>query len=995
MPEFSSRALKRAFEDPGREYAPMPLWVWNGAVTRQRITEVLEQFRARGIGGSFIHPRPSLVTEYLSEEWFELWSFALEEAERLGLECHIYDENSYPSGFAGGHVPALDPSTQVENLILQKGEEGGSKIIRLQTAPDAWTAGFAYVDLARKRSTQLFIELTHAQYGKHVGHAFGRSIRYVFTDEPTLKCHDGFNVSRDLFNCFHKDHGYDLEPIVDQLMDCDDLGRSIRFDYFRTLQRMFTQAFLRPLHDWCSNNGLGFAGHFDEHNWPYPASCPNSMASQRWMQCPGIDLLGFQFFPDKFKDLSEPHRNLYLMTVKEVTSVGFQLGRERILCETTGGGGYDMGLSEFKAIDDYVLTYGVSLINPHLSHQTLAGARKFDWPHTYSDHSPWWDAYEELARYETRFAWATANARRRHRVLVLQPTLTGWLYYLPESFRSADKKDQMTARLEQLRESQPQLIGRLRDYQVDFDLGDELILEEMGEVTEKQLQVGRCFYDLVVIPPNMEVMLGATAELLRRFLAAGGQLLALEEPPALVDGRPDDRAVKLAQRYSGSWRMMESVEALCLEVRSLLPPAITQADGSPLPSGINHDFGTAPDGSRLHFLSNETRLPISLSLSFPGSRVERWDAESGEVTVLECEEDRDCDASLTIEGWGSLILREISSGSTIGEQGAAKTSLDLCSASLDLAAIVRKEPNVLPLWYCDLETGGRCFSRLHVTTASDQVWRAHGFERSPWEWAVQFRRNLVDQRFEEGSGYKQVFYFKINPGVDLSSISVAVERAWLYNVSVNGQTIDARAGERWFDENFRRLDISNALLIGDNRLELECCPMHPLAEVAPAYLIGDFSLITSSDGFDIGSSQPLRMGKWLDLGHQFYPGGISYTFSFDLIEEAKGIQVTLPDFIGNSAASVAINGETFGWIWKSPHELTIRRPFRRGQHSLEIEIKGNLRNMLGPHFAHSLPVVWSWRNHPKGPAPGDAYSFTPTGLTRPPILSYFTQAAQT
>src|SRR5690606_3769222 len=134
----------------------------------------------------------------------------------------------------------------------------------------------------------------------------------------------------------------------------------------------------------------------------------------------------------------------------------------------------------------------------------------------------------------------------------------------------------------------------------------------------------------------------------------------------------------------------------------------------------------------------------------------------------------------------------------------------------------------------------------------------------------------------EGSGYKQVFYFKINPGVDLSSISVAVERAWLYNVSVNGQTIDARAGERWFDENFRRLDISNALLIGDNRLELECCPMHPLAEVAAGYLIGDFSLITSSDGFDIGSSQPLRMGKWLDLGHQFYPGGISYTFSFDL-----------------------------------------------------------------------------------------------------------------
>lgn len=69
-----------------------------------RITRMLEGFAKRNIGGVFIHPRPGLITEYLSEKWFELWAFALKECKRLGLDCHIYDENSFPSGFAGGHV---------------------------------------------------------------------------------------------------------------------------------------------------------------------------------------------------------------------------------------------------------------------------------------------------------------------------------------------------------------------------------------------------------------------------------------------------------------------------------------------------------------------------------------------------------------------------------------------------------------------------------------------------------------------------------------------------------------------------------------------------------------------------------------------------------------------------------------------------------------------------------------------------------------------------
>jgi len=64
--------------------AAAALLVWNGTVNRRRTTEVLEQFKARGVGGVFVHPRCGLVTEYLSKEYLDQWEWTLQECRRLG-----------------------------------------------------------------------------------------------------------------------------------------------------------------------------------------------------------------------------------------------------------------------------------------------------------------------------------------------------------------------------------------------------------------------------------------------------------------------------------------------------------------------------------------------------------------------------------------------------------------------------------------------------------------------------------------------------------------------------------------------------------------------------------------------------------------------------------------------------------------------------------------------------------------------------------------------
>lgn len=99
--ELCFQTLQEQFANPSSEFRSAPLWVWNSDVTTGDIDRMLAELKEQGFGGAFVHPRPGLETEYLSQEWFDLWDYSLQKGKELGLDIWIYDENSYPSGFAG------------------------------------------------------------------------------------------------------------------------------------------------------------------------------------------------------------------------------------------------------------------------------------------------------------------------------------------------------------------------------------------------------------------------------------------------------------------------------------------------------------------------------------------------------------------------------------------------------------------------------------------------------------------------------------------------------------------------------------------------------------------------------------------------------------------------------------------------------------------------------------------------------------------------------
>lgn len=62
--------------------------------------------RAHGMGGFFMHSREGLETPYLSPEWMDCIRQTVQAAKEAGMNAWLYDEDRWPSGFAGGRVPA-------------------------------------------------------------------------------------------------------------------------------------------------------------------------------------------------------------------------------------------------------------------------------------------------------------------------------------------------------------------------------------------------------------------------------------------------------------------------------------------------------------------------------------------------------------------------------------------------------------------------------------------------------------------------------------------------------------------------------------------------------------------------------------------------------------------------------------------------------------------------------------------------------------------------
>jgi hypothetical protein len=1005
----------------------MPLWVWNDELQWSRLKEQLAQFKNLGFGGVFVHPRPGLITEYLGREWFEMWKKSMLYCKKLGMECNIYDENSYPSGFAGGHVPSIAPETTCQyvkmtigspahpvppnNLAAFEISKKNGKITSLKdvtahpmenrgtgkklmvfelrrASSSPWTGDFPYVDLTNPQTVKAFIETTHRRYYEQFGTEFGKTIQSSFIDEPLLATdlvyaagtQPMLPLSFYTLSEFQRRKGYDLRKELPSLfVDVGDY-RKVRFDYWETLHDLWKENFLSPLGNWCEKHRIALTGHYMEHEWPAPFITPDDMSLYASMQMPGIDLLLTTLLKPDRRYAGYPLINddtHMLLTMRMLLSAVNQLGKTRALAELWGAGGWDSTIEDYKRMGDWALAHGINFFNPHLSYVTVRGARKRDHPQSFSDHAGWWKDIKGLNDRIGRLSYALSQGRMKNRVLVLQPTTSAFLFAKPDKAAEAE--------FARMRREHGSLIQSLCDYQIDFDLGDEYLLEEVGSAGKGKLHVGRSTYHLVVLPPSMTNMRHQTLSLLEKYLRGGGKVLALASAPTYVDGQKSDFVLKLSRRFRKQWRRIKTTRELIRTVKAILRPYISFSSSPP--KNFSHHIRHLGDGSSFHFFFNGGTKPFRSVARLNGKSLEVWDVDSGEIRPGEFRP-RGADELLLpihLQPTQSVLLRVLPNGKNNVPPVKQLTSGRQHSHPIRSLTVTPESLNVLVLDYCDVRYLGKEEKGVNTWRANWNVWQAHGFERPAWDNAVQFKRRVLDQNtFSRDSGFEVVFHFDVRKGVDLASLELAIECPELYEVSLNGKRINFKNAKRWMDPHILGASIANAVRSGRNEVQISGRPFDVRMELENIYIQGRFSLHPTSSGFRIAPERKLNIGPWSNQGFPFFSESVHYD-AVVKISKAKGrIYLQLPSWKGGSA-SVQVDGKRIGLIAWKPYELDLTDSLTAGDHRIRVTINGTPKNLFGPFHdpARSRNTAWPtmWSRFPEHrPPPGEKYDTEDYGI---------------
>ncbi|MGC9349185.1 MAG: glycosyl hydrolase, partial [Anaerolineae bacterium] len=416
---------KKLFVDPPTRYRGAPFWSWNDRLEVEELVRQVHDMKAHGMGGFFMHSREGLETEYMGEQWIRCIRETVDAAEDAGTYAWLYDEDRWPSGAAGGLVPArggdafrakrlemigdddYNPEnhegvlavfrTRIEGGDLQAAErlpadeaataEADETILvfrRAIAAPSEWFNDDAPPDNLNPDSVAAFLDITYEAYYEEVGEAFGDTVPGIFTDEPNVA--GGGRGARlpwvpwtdGLDGHFRAHRGYDLLNVVPYLFLDGPKSHKTRHDFWWTISERYTEAFSKQVGEWCEQHGLAFTGHYLSENEMGSGIVRGGalMPHYQYQHVPGIDMLTVQ-----------THENL---TVKQCTSVAHQFGREFVLSETYGCSGWEMTFEDQKWVGDWQYVLGVSLRCQHLALYSLRGCRKRDYPPSFNYNTTWW-----------------------------------------------------------------------------------------------------------------------------------------------------------------------------------------------------------------------------------------------------------------------------------------------------------------------------------------------------------------------------------------------------------------------------------------------------------------------------------------------------------------------------------------------------------------------------------------------------------------------------
>ncbi|TFG88927.1 MAG: hypothetical protein E4H18_01215, partial [Hyphomicrobiales bacterium] len=956
-PRSVSPTLSAAvFAKPGPEYRGAPFWSWNCKLDRAKLLRQTGWLAEMGLGGWHIHARTGLDTPYLGTEFMDHVKACVEDGRaRGGLRTWLYDEDRWPSGAAGGIVTA-DPRFRARFLLFTPtanseaaagsttismavgGRSGQGRLlaryaVRLDAAgalaayrrlgegqaaaaeerlwyaylevsqPSSWFNGQAYVDTLNPAAIRRFVEVTHEPYRAAVGKDFGGLVPAIFTDEPQFTCKqplpaadalaDGIMPwTDDLVDSHVAVFGADpLDTVPELFWDLPGGRASLaRWRFHEHTAERFACAFADTVGNWCAKHGIASTGHLmDEPTLESQThAVGEAMRHYRGFQIPGIDLL---------------FDALELTTAKQTQSAKHQYDREGMLSELYGVTDWDFTFAGHKRQGDWQAALGVTVRVHHLSWVSMQGEAKRDYPASIHYQSPWFREYPAVEDHFARVNSVLTRGKPRVRVAVVHPIESYWLDYGPRAGSGAARESQ--------ERSFQDVANWLCFGTVDFDYLAESLLPSQCPAGGAPLRVGAMAYDTVVVPP-LRTMRSSTLGRLEAFAAAGGRLIFLGEPPALIDCLPSDRAVRLA----GARRVPCEKAALLAALEPVREVAVQHADGNPAWSVLTH---LRDDGPVRHLFACNNSNDHALW----GARIRLRGAWS--VRALDTLTGTTVDLpTRQADGWTEVVrdlpavghvLLSFTPASAVAAVAAAVAAIPAQPAWQarnvldDPCAVELSEPNVLLLDQAEWRIGEGAWQ------PAEELLRLDGLVRAGLG-IIQTDGNMAQPYTDTAPAPvlgQVALRFTIRSEVAVAASRLAVEQPQGVRVRLDGAEVANREVGWWVDEDIRLLDLP-AMSAGTHVLEV----IHPYSRRSGLewmYLLGDFGV--RIEGRRAVLTAPVRMlnfGDWTHQGLPFYSGNVTYRCP---LEGGGRLRLGLPHFRA-SRAKVELDGKDAGRIWLPP-----------------------------------------------------------------------------
>ena len=901
--------------DHPEQYQSVPFWSWNDHLDKDILTDQIRWMKQQGIGGFFMHARGGLRTEYMSEDWMQCVDACVEEAKKQGMQAWIYDENGWPSGFAGGKLLEKEENLDT-HLTCKIGEYDanawlnysleGKKLIRIteQTAGKCLNLYLhispSTVDILNPAVIDQFLEETHEKYAKRYGDKLTESLAGIFTDEPQYY-RWGVAYTRTMPREFMARYGEDVLDSLGLLFVEKEGYRTFRYRYWLTMHQLMLGSFGKKIYNWCEENGIQFTGHYvEEQNLTGQMRCCAGVRPfYKYMHMPGIDWLN-RWVGNK-------------MSLRQIASVAQQYGKKQVLSETYGCCGWDVTPAELKKIGDFQYVGGVNRTCQHLIPYSEHGQRKRDYPSHFSGINPWIREYfKEFNDYFTRLGYLLSNSREVVHIAMLHPMRSAYFDY-------KDLDVQPDNDLQKLEIAFHSQLDMLADDQIPYHFLDETLLEEDGFVKDSKIGCGLCEYDCLVIPACY-TMGRHTEKLIRQYVENGGKLLLLSDKPGYLEGEPFDYPYLTSNI---------TYEQLKCGMPYILEKSVKNV----------HSTLRQSEAGDFLFLQNYGDEPktVSYHLQDGYAAFEKWDLENLTSEMISSE---------VVLKPGQSCLLFFSKAQAAEKQEKAVLHL---SPEAEIASV---SENYLPLDTVEYSKDGITYSKPMPCIGVFQL--------------------LLEERYKGSLYLKHTFYVDQKP----KQMAVIAEDAESGRLSINGNMVQLE--EPWqVEREFVRADITEYVIPGKNEIIrkihfyqgenvyyalfgegvtetlLNCLSYD--TELEPLYLAGEFGVyarqmekgqkpgILLGTDFSVGAT-PKTVKNLVTDGYPFFAGTISLKRTVTL-EDPNVIL----EFSGRfQAMRVRVNGKIAGSLLFD-NQIDISEFAHTGENEIVLELIVSNRNLFGPH----------------------------------------------